>query len=94
MKRLLFAVPLWAVFSFPAIAEESPCGQRDDLIAKLTKEYKESPTIWALGKSGVMELWTSSDRQTWTLFLSLPNGTSCLMGAGDGWALVEEDKGT
>jgi hypothetical protein len=65
---------------------------RDDLIAKLKNDYKEVPTVWALGKAGVMELWTSVDKQTWTLFLSLPDGTSCMMGAGDGWALVE-DKG-
>jgi hypothetical protein len=79
-----------AAFSVPAFAQESSCLPRGDLTTKLKNEYKETPTVWALGKAGVMELWTSKDRQTWTLFLSLPDGTSCVMGAGNNWALIED----
>jgi hypothetical protein len=35
---------------------------------------------------------TTGDGGTWTIILSSPNGTSCLVAAGEGWRGLKFDK--
>ncbi len=34
---------------------------------------------------GIIELFSTGDRSTWTLVMTMPNGTSCALAAGQAW---------
>ncbi len=62
---------------------------RDELVEKLGVEYAEQPTAMGLASNGgVIELFTAPDGATWTLVLTMPNGSSRLVAAGEGWTAV------
>ena len=74
---------LW--FSGPAAAQ-SLCGQRADMINGLDGTYSETPSSMGLSNNGgVVEVLTSPEGKTWTIIITLPNGTSCLIAAGENW---------
>ena len=86
--RFLVAAAALAMTAAPALAQQPmSCGEREDLLTKLKDEYKEVPTGFGMTGSGqVVELLTS-EKGSWSLLLSLPNGRSCLIGTGEGWEL-------
>ncbi|MGQ0674929.1 MAG: hypothetical protein ACT4N4_02415 [Rhodospirillales bacterium] len=91
--RFFIAVAALLLTAAPALAQgQMPCGDRDELLAKLKAEYKETPAGFGMTGGGqVVELLTS-EKGSWTLLLSLPNGRSCLIGSGEGWELRSAKK--
>jgi len=93
MKRVLYAIGLGlsVLFCTPAqAAGNMACGQREDVLAKLGAEYHEAPSAMGVANNGgLLELLTTADGSTWTLIVSMPNGTSCLLAAGEKWQPVE-----
>src|SRR5262249_62246228 len=77
----VFALPL------PAMAAGNmACSQRDDVLAQLGSKYKEAPSAVGIANNGgLIEVLTSDDGSTWTIIVSMPNGTSCLLAAGENW---------
>ena len=75
-----------------AIAEDILyCDSRPTVIADLKKGYAEEPTALGVTTAGtVMELWTSTNGKTWTLIVTLTNGRSCVVGAGDDWTSIQK----
>ena len=75
----------------PAMAAGNmACSQRDDVLAQLGNKYKEAPSAVGLANNGgLIEVLTSDDGATWTIIVSMPNGTSCLLAAGENWQPVE-----
>ncbi len=62
------------------------CGQRASVIGRLAEKYREAPVAIGVTSTGSMvEVLTTSDGTTWTIIMSNPNGTSCLVAAGEGW---------
>jgi hypothetical protein len=62
------------------------CGQRASVIGRLGEKYREAPVAIGVTSTGSMvELLTTGDGTTWTIIVSNPNGTSCLIAAGEGW---------
>ncbi|MGE0118626.1 MAG: hypothetical protein AB7S71_12160 [Dongiaceae bacterium] len=80
-----FALPL------PAMAAGSmACSKRDDVLSQLGSKYKEAPSAVGLANNGgLIEVLTSDDGSTWTIIVSMPNGTSCLLAAGENWQPIE-----
>lgn len=82
MTRLLFliALVLWAP---PANAQA--CSLRAVIVAALAKNFQEVP-VWA-GFSGnrKIEIFSAVGGKTWTLVISHPNGSSCLITHGQSW---------
>lgn len=73
----------------PAFAQ-MVCGQREQIKQRLHDGYGEVPTgIGAAANGGVIELFTS-ERGTFTVVLTRPNGLSCLLAVGEGWETVKE----
>ncbi|MGE0162634.1 MAG: hypothetical protein AB7S71_05795 [Dongiaceae bacterium] len=69
-----------------ATAAQEICGARADLLEELTKRYHEAPAAVGLANSGVLvEVLTADNGSTWTIIVSQPNGTSCLVAAGKEW---------
>ena len=86
MLKLALVTAL-AMVAFAAGAEAGPaCGKRDDVLAQLSERYHEAPVgIGVAGNGGLIELLTASTGSTWTLIITVPNGPTCLLAAGQDW---------
>ena len=59
-----------------------------EAVAKELKEKHRERTV-GMGiadNGGVLELFTSEGGETWTVLLTMPNGTSFVVGTGKAWA--------
>jgi hypothetical protein len=64
--------------------ENPPCMARNDVHAQLDRKYAEVPVAVGLADNGaVLEIFTAKDGATWTVVMSLPNGMTCLIAAGE-----------
>ncbi len=76
-----------------APAQAQQCDQRARVIGHLARKYKETPVaIGVTTSGGMVEVLTTDDGGTWTIILSNPNGTSCLVAAGEGWRALQIDR--
>jgi hypothetical protein len=70
----------------PAAAQGISCGERSEIVDTLLNVYGENFSGGGLqDDSAVYEVWTSEENGTWTILLTRPNGTSCVMAAGTDW---------
>jgi hypothetical protein len=75
------------------LGQAQQCDQRARVIGHLAQKYKEAPVaIGVTTTGGMVEVLTTGDGGTWTIILSSPNGTSCLVAAGEGWRGLKFDK--
>ncbi len=69
----------------PAHAETA-CAPRADVLEALTKGFAERSVGMGLASNGNMvELFASNDGASWTIVVTLPNGMSCPVLAGESW---------
>ncbi len=86
---MIFAAILAA---FPAYGQMY-CGERKAIADHLSKEYHESQIAAGITKrGGLVEVWSTADGKTWTLFITTPDGQSCLLSSGLLWEVMN-DKG-
>ena len=65
----------------PALAEQ--CGSTAGLYAYLEREYQESRVTTGQAANGMgLETWANLATGTWTMFISRPDGTSCVVANG------------
>ncbi len=75
-----------------AQSQPQQCDQRTKVLGHLAHKYKEAPVAVGVTSSGsLVEILTTNDGETWTIILSTPNGTSCLVAAGEGWRSLQFD---
>ncbi len=87
----LALVPVLTLGSFEAAAQTA-CSPRNDVIGHLAKKYGEAPVaVGVTNKGGLVEVLTTGDGNTWTIIVSMPNGTSCMVAAGEGWRFLQPD---
>jgi hypothetical protein len=73
-------------------AAQEICGTRADLLKELTQRYSEAPVAIGLANSGALvEILTNDNGSTWSIMVSQPNGTSCLVAAGKEWQALKPD---
>ncbi len=75
------------LIAFPAFAAAPvACNKRDVVLKHLASKYSEQPVaIGVANNGGIIEVLTSGNGSTWTIIVSLPDGTSCLLAAGENW---------
>ena len=79
-----------AFFVFPVLAQNQPmCAPRAALLQVAYENYQEVPVVRGLASSGRMLEILAAPSGTWTLLSTTPEGTSCMMGDGQGWQVVE-----
>ena len=62
------------------------CGDRAEIIKGLGQKYGETAHAVGLTNSGgVMEIFTSLEKGTWTILITNPGRPTCVAGAGEGW---------
>ncbi len=80
----LLAVALFLVSS--AAMAQVPCDQRDKIAEWLAVKYKEAPIAAGVSSNGrLIEVLSTYDGDTWTVIVTSPDGTSCLIASGQGW---------
>lgn len=86
MLRMALTAALATAVSASAAQAAPACGKRHDILAQLSERYREAPVgIGVAGNGGLIELLTASTGTTWTLLITLPNGPTCLLAAGQDW---------
>lgn len=85
LKRTLTTALALGLVASTANAQ-SMCALRDTMIGQLTNKYGETPQGSGLNSTTKMlEIWASATTGTWTILVTDPNGTSCIMAAGKDW---------
>lgn len=57
------------------------------LIDQLGKEYGEVLTGGGIDSAGnLIQVYSSDDKGTWTIAISIPGGPTCVVSSGNGWA--------
>ena len=66
-------------------ASPNLCTKRTALVKALHNKYEEQRRGMGIAsKTGVVEFYMS-DKGTWTVVMSMPNGMSCIIAAGRDW---------
>ena len=69
-----------------AAAAQPQCNDRDRVLDLLAKKYQEAPVAAGVTNTGgLVEVLSASKGDTWTIIVTTPEGTSCLIAAGEGW---------
>lgn len=81
MKNIILAAILMIS---PITAFAQSCGPSDLVKKYLEEQFKEFPHFEGIDSVGrVVELFGNEDTGTWTMVLTTPDGTSCLISAGE-----------
>lgn len=81
--------------AFPAAAQ-TVCGPRENVISHLEGKYGETQSSSGFSESSrsIIEVYSNEETGTWTIIRSMPNGVSCLVDSGIGFAVsADEPKG-
>ncbi len=69
----------------PALAEDH-CASRNEVVNRLSADFSEQLTVGGLQQSEpvetVIEVWSSPETGTFTILLTNPDGTTCIVAAG------------
>ena len=69
----------------PASAQ-SKCVAHPEVTKQLGSRYSEAPVAMGLANTGgVVEIFAKDDGSSWTMVVTMPNGMSCMMAAGEAW---------
>lgn len=81
---LLAAAFATLVFTTPATAQ-SICGERSRFVDQLREQYGERPTSVGLAANGTLLEVMTSEKGTWTIMVTRPDGVSCVVATGNAW---------
>ncbi len=84
MLRSLTAALLSAFVVLPAAAQ-TVCGERNDFLSHLKRQYHEAPAAMGLVSNGALLEVLTSKTGSWTVIVTRPDGTSCVVAAGESW---------
>lgn len=72
----------------PAWTHEIPCSQREKIVSQLQNKYREAVIMRGIVSGSMMELFYSPSRRSWTVLVTRPDGTSCLILGGENAQLI------
>jgi hypothetical protein len=83
-----FAGVLLATHSAQA---QSQCGPRAGVVAQLADQFGETRRSMGLAaNTTVMEVYANDETGTWTIALTMPDGVTCLVAAGQSFETLNE----
>ncbi|MGL5011386.1 MAG: hypothetical protein ACRC6I_16015 [Paracoccaceae bacterium] len=96
MQQILLALSLGfaglILATHAGFAQNQQCAPRDALVAHLTEKYGETRQGMGLaGPETMMELYASAETGTWTITMTLANGTMCMVASGQGYEKLAEE---
>ena len=73
-----------------AHAQQGNCAQRSEVVERLNTKYGETRrSVGLAANNGVVETFASTESGTWTIVITLPNGMTCLVAAGNAFETAE-----
>ncbi len=93
IARAIIAAAVYAALLMPAQAQRAPvCTDYSIVIEHLSKEYSEVPVGMGIANNGgVIEILSSKAGKSWTIILTMPNGTTCMIAAGESWEFLPQN---
>ena len=74
-----------AVAAAPA-GDDELCGTRADILKHLGGKYREQPVAAGIAlNGGYVELLSAGSGATWTIVITKPDGSTCVVVAGEDW---------
>lgn len=86
---LAIALSVAAALSPAPSQAQQICAERVGILKHLDKNHKEAPQALGVTASGQVVELLVSDKGTWTIIVTAPNGVSCLIAAGESWESIE-----
>ncbi len=91
MRRMALVLGSLALFVSSQASAQLACGDRAEVLQHLSEKYQEAPVALGLSSSGgVLEVLSSSVSGSWTILITMPNGTSCMVAAGENWQALPQ----
>ena len=92
MRALITAIAIIASTSTPSTADEPAiCRPRSEVLSHLARSYGELPKGAGLTDAGnLLEVLSAANGSTWSIIVTTPQGTSCLVAAGEAWKELEK----
>jgi len=86
-KLRLLALPGILTITLTAnAAHAANCAERDKVVSKLTSGYGETFAGGGMqNENRIYEVWFSEDKGTWTILMTRPDGSTCVMASGTHW---------
>lgn len=90
MRIAAAATVMLAAAISPALAQHV-CATRADIVKSLQQEFQEAPSAMGMSDNGaVIEVLAARDGKTWTILMTTPDGTSCVVATGEMWEPLPE----
>jgi hypothetical protein len=95
MERQLFALSLGfaaLVLIMNDVQAQTPqCAPRVEVVAHLAEAFGETRRAMGLTQdNAVVEVFAAEDTRTWTITVTMANGTSCIVAAGESFEALAE----
>lgn len=92
MGALALGLVFGGIGAQPARAEgPAICAEREKVVDRLQKKFGESRRgLGLLQGQRVVEVWRSAETGSWTIVVTLPDGSTCLLAAGENWEDLQE----
>ncbi|WP_166417038.1 hypothetical protein [Cochlodiniinecator piscidefendens] len=89
---LTFAVGAIFIATQQAFAQDPRnCAPRNVILERLADNYGETRQSIGLGRNNaVIEVFASTETGTWTITVTLPNGMTCMIAAGQAFETLAE----
>ena len=84
MLKTITAAVIVTALSLPATAQ-TVCGERAKFLKHLSSGYSEAPVAMGLVSNGSILEVLASKKGSWTIIVTRPDGTSCVVAAGEAW---------
>ena len=95
LAGILFALLSGVIIVTSASAQTIAAPQGNDrkvVLELLAKKYSEAPVaVGVANNGGLVEILSTTDGGTWSIIITSPKGLSCLVAAGEGWRVFEQD---
>ncbi|MEM1238001.1 MAG: hypothetical protein AAGI10_13610 [Pseudomonadota bacterium] len=72
-------------------AQGANCAARDTVVERLASKYGESrQSVGMAANQSLVEVYANEDSGSWTITVTLPNGTTCLVASGSSFEALAE----
>jgi hypothetical protein len=66
------------------------CAERGQALSHLSVKYSEAPVAMGLANNGgVVEVTVNETGTSWSILITMPNGKTCLIAAGEHWEKLQ-----
>jgi len=98
IEKMILALSIGFVGMICAMdaAQSNPanCAKRVEMVEKLNTHFGETRQSIGLTPGGqALEVFAHPETGTWTILLTLPNGTSCIMASGHAYQAIKAPAG-